>query len=285
MIFIGVIHCEESTLAELGWGDRHLAKWFFYIRAKDLYDATYETNKIIVIQALFLISLWRAGSLLEKDARHWLGTAISLSETRALHRAGGNPEDKLTRLKRLLWWAIYVRERQCASGLGPPCRIRDKDCDIEPLSYADFVSAFESSASVDDRHRYTAYAISIVQLAVFLSRVVDAGYLPKRSLTTEDRSRIRDDLYAWKQKIPNALQSNSDEGVQPDLQASMLHLAYNNLLILLHRISFILDEAGNAGTDALQAAASNSRIVEDLLPSGMIGHAQIHVITNLFNTL
>jgi hypothetical protein len=286
MMFIGVIHCDETTLAELDWGDRHRAKWFFYIRAKDLYDATYETNKITVIQALLLMSFWRAGALLEKDARHWLGTAISLSETRALHRAGGNTEEKMTRLKRRLWWAIYVRERQCASGLGLPCRIRDKDCDIEPLSCADFVSAFDSSTSAGDRQRYTAYAISMVQLAVFLGRVVDAGYLPKRTLTSEDRSKIRDDLYEWKQSIPAALQLNNDDGAQPDFQASMLHLAYNNLLILLHRTSFILDEAG--GTDAnvaLQAAARSWRIVEDLLLSGNIGHAQIHVITNLFNTL
>lgn len=39
------------------------------------------------------------------------------------------------------------------------------------------------------------------------------------------------------------------------------------------------------GNVALQAAARNSRIVEDMLPDGNIGHAQMHVITNLFNTL
>jgi hypothetical protein len=286
MMFIGVIHCDESTLTELGWGDRHRAKWFFYIRAKDLYDATYETNKIVVIQALFLMSFWRAGALLEKDARHWLGTAISLSQTRALHRAGGNTEEKTTRLKRRLWWSIYVRERQCASGLGLPCRIREKDCDIEPLLCADFVSAFVTSTPAEDRHRYTAYAISMVQLAVFLGKVVDAGYLPKRTLTPEDRSKIRDELYDWKQRLTPVLQLNGDDGLQPDFQASMLHLAYNNLLILLHRTSFVVDETG--GTDAnvaLQAASRSSRIVEDLLPSGNVGHAQIHVITNLFNTL
>jgi hypothetical protein len=286
MMFIGVIHCEESTLTELGWGDRHRAKWFFYIRAKDLYDATYEINKITVIQGLFLMSFWRAGASLEKDTRHWLGTAISLSQTRALHRAGGNTEEKTTRLKRRLWWAIYVRERQCASGLGLPCRIREKDCDIEPLSCADFASAFAISTSANDRHRYTAYAISMVQLAVFLGRVVDAGYLPKRTLTSEGRSKIRDELYDWKQRLTPVLQLNGDDGLQPDFQASMLHLAYNNLLILLYRTSFVLDEAGGIEANvALQVAARNSRIVEDLLPSGNVGHAQIHVITNLFNTL
>ncbi|RMZ73598.1 cutinase transcription factor 1 alpha [Pyrenophora seminiperda CCB06] len=288
MMFIGVIHCEESTLTNLGWGNRHRAKWFFYIRAKDIYDATVESNKIVVIQSLFLMSFWRAGPLLEKDARYWLGTAISLSETRALHRSGGDTNEKLTRLKRRLWWAIYVRERQCAAALGLPCRIRDKDCDIEPLLLADFTSAFKPLTSPDDRHCYTTYAISMVQLAVFLGRVVDAGYLPNRTLIPEDRSRIRDDLYRWRKDLPPPMQMHTDTGDPPNFQACMLHLAYNNLLILLDRTSFILDENAHMATDgnvALQAAARNSRIVEDMLPHGNIGHAQMHVITNLFNTL
>ncbi|KAI8938183.1 hypothetical protein NX059_005848 [Plenodomus lindquistii] len=288
MLFIGVIHCGEATLTSLGWGNRHRAKWLFYIRAKDIYDATYESNKIIVIQALFLMSFWRAGALLEKDARHWLGTAISLSQTRALHRSGGETEGKLTRLQRRLWWALYVRERQCGSALGLPNRIRDEDCDIEPLTASDFINAFSPSTPEQSVYRYTAHIMGMVQLAIFLGKIVDAGYLPRRTLLDEDRSKIRDDLYKWRTNLPEVMQLNHETGEQPCFQASMLHLAYNNLLILLYRTSFVLDEKSSAEVDgnvALQAAARNSRIVEDLLPSGNIGHAQIHVITNLFNTL
>lgn len=288
MLFIGVIHCEEMTLTDLGWGNRHRAKWLFYIRAKDIYDATYETNKVIVIQALFLMSFWRAGALLEKDARHWLGTAISLCQTRALHRSGGETEEKMTRLKRRLWWALYVRERQCSSALGLPNRIRDEDCDVEPLTASDFITAFNCSLPSTETHRYTSYMVGSVRLAVFLGRVVDAGYLPRRTLNSEDRAKIRDELYEWRQDLPAVMQVNSDTGEQPSFQTSMLHLAYNNILILLYRSNFILDETISSEADsnvALQAAARNSRIVEDMLPSRNIGHAQIHVITNLFNTL
>ncbi|KAF2135045.1 hypothetical protein P153DRAFT_352932 [Dothidotthia symphoricarpi CBS 119687] len=287
MLFIGVIHCEESTITTLGWGNRHRAKWLFYIRAKDIYDATYETNKITVIQALFLMSFWRAGALLEKDARHWLGTAISLAQTRAFHRSASESQEQLAKLKRRIWWAIYVRERQCGSALGLPNRIRDKDCDVEPLSAPDFASAYSPSTSTEDVHRYIAYSIGIMQLAIFIGKIVDAGYLPNRTPRSTDRAQIRDQLYKWKQDLPSVMLL----GDQPSFQANMLHLAYNNLLILLYRTSFVTTEENNsAGTEndgniALQAAARNSRIVEDMLPSGNIGHAQMHVITNLFNTL
>lgn len=288
MLFIGVIHCEESTLEALGWGNRHRAKWLFYIRAKDIYDTTFENNKITVIQALFLMSFWRAGALLEKDSRHWLGTAISLSQTKALHRTGAAVEEKLSRLKRRIWWAIYIRERQCGSALGLPNRIRDKDCDIEPLAASDFVSAFGQSATPAEAGSFISYQIGMTELATFLGRIVDAGYLPHRVLRNEDRNKIRDELYEWNRNLSSTMQLQNETGDQPSFQTSMLHLGYNNLLILLYRTSFIIDENGSAETDgniALQAAARNSRIVEDMLPSGDLAHAQIHVITNLFNTL
>lgn len=289
MLFIGVIHCEESTLRDLGWGNRNRARHVFYIRAKDIYDASYETNKLIVLQSVFLMSFWRAGALLEKDARHWLSCAISLAQTKAFHRAaGGVCEEKMAKLRRRLWWAIYVRERQCSSALGLPNRIRDEDCDVESLTSADFEHAYLPTTSPIDAERYKDYGVCISQLAVFLGKIVDAGYLPNRSLKSEDRAAIRDELYTWKQKLPLVMQVSVDTGDNPSFQASMLHLAYNNLLMLLYRSSFISDEDGSTdieGNIALQAAARNSRIVEDMLPQGNIGHAQIHVITNLFHTL
>ena len=288
MLFIGVIHCEEGTLEELGWGNRHRAKYLFYSRAKDIYDAEYEPRKLTVIQALFLMSFWRAGAVLEKDARHWLGAAITLAQTKALHRSSVDMDRHVASLRRRIWWSIYVRERQCASALGLPNRIRDDDCDVEPLSPTDFASAFDPSQSLSVVERYTHYAIGIMQLSRALGRIVDAAYLPNRTLTATDRAQIREELSQWKHNLPRSMQLISENGEQPSFQSSMLHLAYNNLLILLHRSAFVGNEDTADkidGTIALQAAARNSRIVEDMLPGGHVGHAQIHAITNLFNTL
>ncbi|KAF2655672.1 cutinase transcription factor 1 alpha [Lophiostoma macrostomum CBS 122681] len=288
MLFIGVIHCNESVLVSLGCGNRQRAKYLFYTRAKDIYDSEYETSKLTVIQSLFLMSFWRAGALLEKDARHWLGAAISLAQTIALHRSAAHLDKSAASLRRRIWWSIYIRERQCGSALGLPNRIRDEDCDVEWLSPSDFQNAFDLATPSDKTERYISYMLGITELARALGRVVDAGYLPDRTLNAQDRAEIREELYHWKLKLSPAMELSSDAGGTPDLLASMLHLVYNNLLILLHRSSFInnVDDNGNVdGNVALQAAARNSRIMEDLLSDGKIKHAQIHVITNLFNTL
>jgi hypothetical protein len=105
---------------------------------KDIYDADYETDKITVSQALFLMSFWRAGPLLEKDTRHWLGAAISLAQTKGMHRSSSTTTFTDFRLRKRIWWSLYVRDRQCSAALGLPTRIRDEDCDIEMLEPSDF---------------------------------------------------------------------------------------------------------------------------------------------------
>ncbi|OHE97892.1 cutinase transcription factor 1 alpha [Colletotrichum orchidophilum] len=291
ILFIAVIHCEEDAVPPLGLGGRHVAKWVFYNRAKDIYDVEFEPKKFTVTQALFLMSFWRAGLLLEKDARHWLGAAISLAQTRALHRSSrsATTEKKTERLYRRLWWAIYIRERQCAAALGLPNRIRDEDCDIETLQEVDFERAFDAALLSHKAQEYIAYFIGIAQLSRVLGRIVHSGYLPSKSLSASDRSRMKDDLVRWRKGLPTTMcLGNNDFGDAPGFHASMLHLAYNNLLILLYRSGCIGSAEESKEVDgqiALQAAARNSRIIEDMLLEGHLRHGQIHVITNLFNTL
>jgi hypothetical protein len=81
VLFVGATHCNEEIMRGLGFPARQEARNVLYNHAKDIYDADYETDKITVCQALFLMSFWRAGPLLEKDTRHWLGAAISLAQT------------------------------------------------------------------------------------------------------------------------------------------------------------------------------------------------------------
>ncbi|EQB51989.1 hypothetical protein CGLO_08415 [Colletotrichum gloeosporioides Cg-14] len=291
MLFIAVIHCEEDDLPALGLGSRHMAKYVFYNRAKDIYDVDFEPKKFTVTQALFLLSFWRAGALLEKDARHWLGAAISLAQTKALHRSAPtkSPDSTTEKLRRRLWWSIYIRERQCAAALGLPNRIRDEDCDIEPLSEPDFEHAFSLSLPAPKAQEYTAYVMGMAQLSRVLGKIVHCGYLPSKSLSTNDRSQMKDDLVRWRQNLPIAMRGGTDDiGDPPGFHCNMLHLAYNNLLILLYRSGCIGSaEEGREvdGQVALQAAARNSRIIEDMLLEGNLRHGQIHVITNLFNTL
>lgn len=285
LLFISIIYLGDKDLRRMGLGSKEYAKHTFYMRAKDLYDADYEKNKLTVIQSLFLTSFIRVGpSSSEKDVRHWLAVAIALAQTKALHRATSLPVSPLESLKKRLWWSIYVREMQCAAGLGLPNRIRDEDCDVGPLEYQDFAHAFGDATSSTEKNACIAYQIHMSELGRVLGLVMVRGYLPGRALSAPQQDEIKGRLHAWKQRLPAAMQLDSQSDEPPSMQASMLHLAYNNLLILLHRQEHIAGHEG--GAVAMHAASRNTRIVEDMMSDGnMLRHAQVHVITNLFNTL
>lgn len=87
ILFIGASYCDEETVRRMGFRDHPEAKARHYQRARLLYDSDWESNKVTVLQALFLMSFWRAGPLNEKNTRYWLGSAISLAQTRGFHRA------------------------------------------------------------------------------------------------------------------------------------------------------------------------------------------------------
>jgi len=288
MLFIGCLHCDEDYLRNAGLGGRRRAKYLFYNRAKDIYDVGFEQKKLVVIQALFHLSFWRDGALFEKDVRHWLGVTLSLAQSKGLHRCAGMGQTKVDRLKRRLWWSLYTRERQCAAALGLPNRVRDEDCDVDMLTEAEFTSAFQPATPPEVAAEWVAYVISMTQLARTLGRLCHCGYLPGKVLSTGDRNAMRDDLIRWKDELPRAMRlDQGDFDAPPSFYANMLHLSYNNLLILLYRAGFIggPESRGVDGGVALQAASRNARIVEDMLPGGQLRHAHIHIITNLFNTL
>lgn len=300
MLFIGAIHAtgDDADITQR-------QKYIYYNRCKDLYDADYERDKVTIIQSVFLMSFWRSGPFLEKDTRHWLATAISLAQSKAMHRSAarvaraaastttGSPMAcQLRQLKQRLWWSIYTREQQCAAALGLPSRISDEDCDVAMLLPQDFEFAFAGES-----HEGTDFLIGATGLARILGTIIRYGYAPGKSLTAACKATLRKELRAWK---PPSLDAHlEDEGsATSTFYTRLLHLSYNNLLILIYRPAYINQSTSGKENDArtdeegriaLDAAAQNSRLVEDLVatPSllASLRHAPLHVITNLFNTL
>ncbi|KAM3551447.1 hypothetical protein MY1884_007715 [Beauveria asiatica] len=293
LLLVAASHCDDSVLADARLGNRSQVKLNCYNRATELYDANVETQSLTIIQSLILLSFWRGHVAEEKDTRHWLGIAISIAQRRGLHRSrkqgrlgpDARVSDHKKKLARRLWWSVYMHEKQAAATLGLPQRVRDEDCDVESLEAGDFEHAFSSYRPQEEKNDSIDYTIRITQLSKFLGRVVDVVYSPHRTSTEPDRTAIRDELIQWKQTLPPSLRIDEDIGSQPSLHASMIHMAYNNIFILLYRNCFTDLNFDQEGQYALQAGARTVRIVEDMLPRGIMRHAQIHVITNLSNTL
>ncbi|XWX01154.1 hypothetical protein V2A60_009179 [Cordyceps javanica] len=293
LLLVATSHCDDSVVTDVGFGNRSQVKLAFYTRAAELYDANIETQSLVIIQSVILLSFWRGLASEEKDTRHWLGIAISIAQRRGLHRSrkqkrvapDASVPDRQKKLARRLWWSVYMHEKQAAATLGLPQRVRDEDCDVEALEPSDFDHAFSSSRPQDEKNDAIDYTMRITQLSTFLGKVLDVGYSPNRTSSESERTAIRDELIQWKQTLPPSLRIDEDSGSQPSLFTSMIHLAYNNIIVLLFRNCFTDSAFDKEGQYALQAGARNVRIIEDMLPRGILRHAQIHVITNLSNSL
>lgn len=295
---LAAAYCDDEALADAGLESRQRARYLFYSRAKDLYEVDYETDKTTVIQALFLMSFWRSGRLLDKHTRHWLGIAITLAQSAAMHRCFPNMNPDLAKMRRRIWWSIwwsiYIREGQCSASLGLPNRISDNDCDIEPLQPVDLEESALTESQLAQRilppqmPEHISYIIEISKLTQLLANIIDAEYIPRRTMDPKTRQYLKEKLFQWDRQLPEHMSPRVRLGESLNLHAAMLHLAYNNALILLFRNSYIRNTAGETnieGDIAVQAASRNSSVIEDLLSRSLVRYADIHLINSLFNTL
>lgn len=81
------IYCSDSVIADAGFVSRYAASLIFYQRAKSLYDAGYETDTIVTIQATFLMCYWWNGLLEHKDPWYWVGISVGMAQALGLHQA------------------------------------------------------------------------------------------------------------------------------------------------------------------------------------------------------
>ncbi|KAL7905610.1 N-terminal binuclear Zn cluster-containing/DNA binding domain-containing protein [Trichoderma velutinum] len=293
MLLIGATYCDVGTIRAMGFEDRSQAKTAFYTRARVLFHADWEKDETVLIVSLFLMSFWRGAPAHVRDVRYWLGVVITLAESYGLHRSSRSmSKDSYTAsMRRRIWWSIYVRERQAAAALGLPSRIRDDDCDIEPLNPMDLESEVSpvdpSFGSCQPEH--VTYAIKMVEIAKLLGRIIDLHFGPGHaSVSSASPITLQDlnaSLEAWMASLPENMKYSPDHGTD-SVWACLLHLAYNHLKILIHRNSFLRLESTTPGSQVvLKAACRISRIAEDMSTQGILRYGQMHLITSIFSAL
>ena len=269
MLFIGATYCNEEAIVAIGFRDRSEAKSLLYTRARLLFHADWEKDQITLLQALFLLSFWRGEPSDVRDVRYWLGVAITQAETCGLHRSTKltTRDPQMARLRRRIWWSIYTRERQSAVSLGLPMRVRDEDCDIEPLTVADLENDSDDNpltALGSPTPEHFVYPIKMVDLARLLGRIIDIHFIPGRTPSAQEEiMHLQTSLEEWKESLPSGLRKLYDKD-HPSVWTYLLHLAYNQLRILIHRHGFLRKHENDTKV-ALGAANQISRITEDML--------------------
>ncbi|KAM0217714.1 hypothetical protein ACHAQI_001764 [Fusarium lateritium] len=294
MFLVTFILCDDSLIQAAGFADRTAARKFHYLRAKTLYDVDHETDRNAIAAALFLLGFWWNGPEDQKDSWFWLGCATTYAQSLGMHRSAAASRwcPKKIALRKRIWWSIYTRDRHTAACLGRPCRIRDDDCDIEPLTEADF--------HFDDTHGdplippqkdyHTAYAIEMAKATEILGDIVIGEYSPRRPVSDRyNTTSLKRRLEQWEAQLPECMKkAPPDETLGAAFWASQLHMAYQNYYILLFRPKAIGDlspSEAEGDASARRAADSITRMTEDLLAAGAIRFSQMHIVPAVFGAL
>ncbi|RYP76216.1 hypothetical protein DL770_007258 [Monosporascus sp. CRB-9-2] len=140
IMFSATAFVESKFLQDAGYSSRKAARKASFYKARLLYDFDYESDRLVLVQGLLLMTYWYETPDDQKDTWHWMGVAISLAHTIGLHRnpAGTNMSPRKKSLWKRIWWCCFMRDRLVALGMRRPTRIKDEDFDVPMLEESDF---------------------------------------------------------------------------------------------------------------------------------------------------
>ncbi|KAL1838603.1 hypothetical protein VTJ49DRAFT_2471 [Mycothermus thermophilus] len=140
VMFAATAFVDEGLLKEAGYASRRDARRAFFSKTRLLYDFDYETDRLVLVQGLLLMTYWYETPDDQKDTWHWMGVAISLAHTIGLHRDPAKTPmiPRKQRLWKRVWWSCLMRDRLVALGMRRPTRIKSEDFDVPPLTEDDF---------------------------------------------------------------------------------------------------------------------------------------------------
>lgn len=234
--------------------ERDALKEIFFRRTKYLFDNRIERNRDILVQVALLLT-WHSDSAdddVAADAHFWVGVAARIATGLGMHR---NPvSSRFVTRDRRMWrrvWHIMVQfDVMVSLSYGRPQAINLDDSDVAPLTPADFENC--------GPHVQTEFVIHFTELCTMISYLIRDRF----GLRASDERRkavlqeADESLASWSLKLPDNLRLRASD---MDPWSAMLHLTYNNFLILLHRphprASAYSDDYGPHDAEICSAAA------------------------------
>ncbi|KAI1775205.1 fungal-specific transcription factor domain-containing protein [Hypoxylon cercidicola] len=290
--------CNNPQLMDAN-GSTTPAALTFYKRAKALYDANYEDDRVTIVQALLLMGwYWEGPEDVTKNVFYWSRVATIVAQGSGMHRSVEASQlskaDK--RLWKRIWWTLFTRDRSVAVALGRPCNINLDDSDVEMLTEDDFIEDEPENASgfgPDPIH--VQFFLQYVKLCEIMGLVLSQQY----SVASKGRRQNAIDLTHSDMALADWLQ-NCPKSVYWEMPrhhfwSALLHSNYYTTLCLLHRAHmppnnstaarFSDDTSYPSRNIAFQAAGMITSIIENLSAHDELRYCPAFVVYSLFSAL
>ncbi|KAF4154382.1 hypothetical protein CNMCM6069_009400 [Aspergillus lentulus] len=265
-----------------------------YKRAKALYDANYEDDRVAIIQSVLLMGLyWEDPKDVTKNAFYWSRVAGIIAQGCGMHRTVDqsylSKSDK--RLWKRIWWTLFTVDRSIAVAFGWPTYIDLQNCDVEMVTEDDFV---EDNADGVDRSNglasdsvHVQFFLQYVKLCVIMGHILDQHYPagPKeqqRPAVHSTAARNDISLADWLRNCPQIVYW---EAPRHHFWSAILHCNYYTTLCLLHRVPVPRGDSAHSRRVSSQAAAMITSIIESLAVSGQLRYCPPSIVYSLFSAL
>ncbi|KAL2173884.1 fungal-specific transcription factor domain-containing protein [Thermothelomyces heterothallicus CBS 202.75] len=296
MLLAGSRVCTNPQLMDAN-GSSTPAALTFYKRAKALYDANYEDDRVTIVQSLLLMGwYWEGPEDVTKNVFYWTRVATIVAQGSGMHRSVEGSQLSLSdkRLWKRIWWSLFTRDRSVAVALGRPCHINLDDSDVEMLTEDDFIED-----EPDQRSEYppdpvhVQFFLQYVKLCEIMGIVLSQQYsvaAKGRRHNPIDLTHSDMALADWLQNCPKIVYW---EVPRHHFWAALLHSNYYTTLCLLHRAHmppsgssrFADDSAYPSRNIAFQAAGMITSIIENLSARGELRYCPAFVVYSLFSAL
>ncbi|KAH6985272.1 C6 transcription factor [Ilyonectria destructans] len=274
MFSVAANYVDKAVVHQAGYQSHKEMKKSMFIRAK--------ANRITIIQSVSLLAFWYSDLCEHTESWHWMGIAISLSQTLGLNRDPDRGQyntrlsDRQRQLWRRIWWSCFFRDRWLSLGMGRPMRINARDCDTPMPSAEDLTNDF-SELSPPIRAKYMPsdfgqlvdHWVVLLHLSKALGTILSENYCPTGPLPS------RTWIEATEQELMRCI---AQAGERPADSSPALSFYSYHL-----RLHF------NAATIALWRPYSN-RVATDV-PSDQVGawfglvHQKIRIAAANTNTI
>jgi len=291
--------CTNGQLMDAN-GSTTPAAMTFYKRAKALYDANYEDERVTIVQALVLLGwYWEGPEDVTKNVFYWTRVAMVVAQGSGMHRSVESSQlskpDK--RLWKRIWWTLFTRDRSVAVALGRPIGINTDDADVGMLTEDDFIEdELDMAAEIPPDPVHVQFFLQYVKLCEIMGLVLSQQYSvasKSRRMNAMDLTHSDMALADWLQNCPKEV---CWQRQNHHFWAALLHANYYTTLCLLHRAhmppassvpsSYRVEEmAYPSRTIAFQAAGMITSIVENLSTYNEIRYTPAFIVYSLFSAL
>ncbi|PLB50608.1 fungal-specific transcription factor domain protein [Aspergillus steynii IBT 23096] len=291
--------CTNPQLMDAN-GSTTPAAMTFYKRAKALYDANYEDDRVTIVQALVLLGwYWEGPEDVTKNVFYWTRVAMVVAQGSGMHRSVESSQltkpDK--RLWKRIWWTLFTRDRSVAVALGRPIGINTDDSDVGMLTEDDFIEdEIDIAAEYPPEPVHVQFFLQYVKLCEIMGLVLSQQYSvasKSRRMNAMDLTHSDMALADWLQNCPKEV---CWQRQRHHFWAGLLHANYYTTLCLLHRAhmppassvpsSYRVEEmAYPSRTIAFQAAGMITSIVENLQNHREIRYTPAFIVYSLFSAL